>query len=289
MSDDDIVSRAEELVEKAEGDTVGVGKLTNGEGSFLGASRLNEPLISYLLEDEQPHHIHPAPKVEIKGSETIRTSCLAHRGLMVLSNIRVLVVLYQDMTDDVISIPLSSINSVDYNEGGLVRRPKLTIYTEDHRYRIVTTKKMSRESLEAITNTKGVNQSRIKEGYQVGPPETDLVCKECRKKVSPDARKCPHCGYYPGKGGKGSLWHGTALATSFSPVGWAMMAKGAADEARTRRGIAEEVEATDTNDNAQTESEDSFEKLERLNELKEQGVLSDEEFQKKKEEILDQI
>jgi hypothetical protein len=289
MTGDDIVSRAEELVEKAEGETVEVSKLINGENSSWKISRLNEPLISYLLEGEQPHHIHQALSVKINGSETVETSCGPTEGLMVFSNMRILVALCQDMTDDLISIPLGSIDSVNYEKPGIIRKGKFVIRTKNREYIIKMYKKLSGESLSFISNTEGTNQSKIKEDYQIGPPETDLICRKCKEKVSPEARKCPHCGYYPGKGGKGALWHGTALATSFSPVGWAMMAKGAADGARTRRGIAEEVKAEDASKDNQARRKDSFEKIERLNELKEQGALSEEEFQQKKEEILEEI
>jgi hypothetical protein len=286
MATDDIVSQAKKLKSRARGDSVKVKHLTNGEGAIMGMEAFNQPLISYLLKDEQPHHMYPIGGIKISGADSAESGCAVHRGKVVVTNMRVLVVTYQELSDDVVSIPLSLIENIGFDKNYL-RTSWLNIYTDDYEYSISTTGK-PKKILKNIESMEAVNQAQVEEVYQIGTSETNFVCSKCRENVPPDAEKCPHCGYYPGKGGKGGLWNATAVATSWHPIGMGMLAKSAADSHRARKGIAEEVAASNEAENAD-EDEDDFDKLERLSELNDKGVLSDEEFEEKKEEILDQL
>jgi len=116
------------------------------------------------------------------------------------------------------------------------------------------------------------------------------VCRECHEEISPDVQRCPNCGWKPEK--KGGLWWGTTALMSFNPIGWAMGAKGVSDSAKASKGVAKKVnkteEATDdetTEGNAKTPTE----KLDELGSLREKGIITEEEFEKKKKEILKQF
>ena len=124
--------------------------------------------------------------------------------------------------------------------------------------------------------------------HSMGP--TKSVCRECREEISPDVKRCPHCGWKPKK--RGGLWWGATALMSFNPIGWAMGAKGASDNIKASKGVTEET--TVSSDEAPTEDtarveETPTEKLERLNELRKEDVISEEEFEAKKKELLEQI
>lgn len=119
---------------------------------------------------------------------------------------------------------------------------------------------------------------------------TESVCRECREKISSDVNRCPHCGWKPKK--RGGLWWGATAVMSFNPIGWALGAKGASDNIKARKGVSEEVPASSKDaDSDESEEKDisPTEKLERINELKEQGAITEEEFEEKKKQLLDKI
>lgn len=120
---------------------------------------------------------------------------------------------------------------------------------------------------------------------------TKLVCRECNQEIPTEAKRCPHCGWKPKK--RGGLWWATTAAMSLNPIGWAMGAKGASDKYKASKGVSKEVPApghdkADETPSNSTEN-DPTDTLERLNELKEQGVITESEFEEKKTELLDQI
>lgn len=120
---------------------------------------------------------------------------------------------------------------------------------------------------------------------------TKSICRECHAEISSEVKRCPNCGWKPKK--RGGLWWGTTAVMSLNPIGWALGAKGASDNYKASKGVAKEVQATDqkeTEENEVTQSEvKPADALERINELKEQGVITEEEFEEKKKELLEQI
>jgi hypothetical protein len=129
------------------------------------------------------------------------------------------------------------------------------------------------------------------EDYQseqsTGP--TKSICRECREEISPDVKRCPHCGWKPKK--RGGLWWGTTALMSFNPIGWALGAKGASDNWKASKGVAEEttVSSGESRSEDPQGAETPTEKLERMNKLRKEGAISEEEFEAKKEELLKQI
>lgn len=120
----------------------------------------------------------------------------------------------------------------------LFRTPKWSIYNKPNF--VNEAEETPDSAIKHVESKEGKSKIKLDKLSPSEPQEIEFVCKKCKEEVSRDAEKCPHCGYYPGGGGKGALWHGTALATSFTPIGWAMMAKGASDELKSKSGVAEE-------------------------------------------------
>jgi hypothetical protein len=119
---------------------------------------------------------------------------------------------------------------------------------------------------------------------------TKSVCRECREKISPEVKRCPHCGWKPKK--RGGLWWGTTAVMAFNPIGWALGAKGASDNLKAKKGVSEDVAISPEAESSTTAEEMEMtptERLERINELKEDGIITEEEFEAKKEELLGQI
>ncbi|WP_396612484.1 SHOCT domain-containing protein [Haloferax sp. S1W] len=117
------------------------------------------------------------------------------------------------------------------------------------------------------------------------------VCRECHEEVSPDVKRCPNCGWKPKK--RGGLWWGTTAVTSLSPIGWVLGAKGVSDNYKAAKGVAKEVPAEEQKSSEETEDQPSkehpTETLERLNDLKIKGVITEEDFEEKKKELLEKI
>jgi uncharacterized membrane protein/ribosomal protein L40E len=127
---------------------------------------------------------------------------------------------------------------------------------------------------------------------------TKAVCRECHVEIPKGAKRCPNCGWKPKE--RGGLWWGTTALMSLNPIGWAMGAKGASDKVKASKGVSKEVpdpKPNDSRDEEETNSEsdveistrDPTETLKRLNELKEEGVITESEFEEKKDELLDRI
>lgn len=83
---------------------------------------------------------------------------------------------------------------------------------------------------------------------------------------------------------------------SLNPIGWLMGAKGASDNYKASKGVSKEVPTEETEDPvesdvnvAESSEADPTDTLERLNELHEQGAITEAEFVEKKEELLDRI
>lgn len=127
--------------------------------------------------------------------------------------------------------------------------------------------------------------------------ETEAICRECQSKIPKGAVRCPNCGWKPEK--KSKLWWGASAWLSLTPlfpVGWAMGAKGASDKHKASKGVSKEVPSggTEEKENSKEDAPESSEveptdALEKLNELKNQGVITETEFEEKKKELLDRI
>lgn len=125
----------------------------------------------------------------------------------------------------------------------------------------------------------------------MSPTQTKSVCRECNSEIPTRADRCPHCGWKPEK--KGGLWWGATTLLSPTIIGWGMAAKGASDKHKASKGVSKQVPVSEEEEIEETVSDspekDPTDTLERLNELKEQGIITEGEFEEKKTELLDQI
>lgn len=134
------------------------------------------------------------------------------------------------------------------------------------------------------------NSSSIGIGQKTPNEDSIHICRECREEVSPDVQRCPECGWKPEK--KGILWKLVTGVTIFTPIGWAMGAQSASDEIKSARGVTKEVDKTEEAPDSETREENSkspTKKLDELGELREKDVITEEEFEKKKKELLEQL
>ncbi|PSP76931.1 hypothetical protein BRC81_11335 [Halobacteriales archaeon QS_1_68_20] len=236
-------------------------------------------MIGYLFENEVPKYV-------LLSQNNLDVVCRGEEVDYGLSAVSVI-------TD---SIPLSAVTDVELKTGLILSR--IVFETANgNRYEIqsLSAKSTEAETVEFVERSDGNRQAELDEAHHEPDGELEYVCRECNGRIDEDATRCPHCGFAPEMKKKGAPWHGTALATSFSPLGWAMMAKGAADELAARGGVGEEVlvDGSETDgDVAETDEDtevDALDKLERLAELNDDGVISDEEFEQQKRELLEEI
>jgi DNA-directed RNA polymerase subunit M/transcription elongation factor TFIIS len=116
------------------------------------------------------------------------------------------------------------------------------------------------------------------------------ICRECHKEVSPDVQRCPECGYKPEK--KGILWKLVTVVMIFNPIGWAMGAKSASDGIKSAKGVTKTVNKKGQSSDSETGEDNSktlTEKIHELRELREKGLITESEFNNKKEELLEEL
>lgn len=121
---------------------------------------------------------------------------------------------------------------------------------------------------------------------------TKSICRECHEEVSPGVNRCPNCGWKPNE--RGWVWGLATGAMILNPIGWVMGAKGAQDNHKAKKGVTKEVHEDQVPQGGGSQQEPTQEvnptdSLKRLHDLKEQGVITEREFEEKKGELLEQI
>lgn len=142
------------------------------------------------------------------------------------------------------------------------------------------------------TNLKAKNEYDVGLNASLNRNEKS-VCRKCFEQVNTNVKRCPHCGYGPKKRGV-LYWSATGLL-SLSPAGPILTAKGLNDNRKAGKGVSKTVENNDS-DNSELTSQDEHkvsadptELLESLHELREKDIISEDEFEAKKEDLLNQI
>lgn len=300
---------------------------TNYLAGELGYLNESAPF-KYLLENEYPKYllsgkkkgVNIYPQSSEEANRTIKPGPYYKCGMICLvTDHRILILVGKNNNNNkAYSIPLSKINSVyGKTEKGLTNIPTLGFSTDGYNYKVyVNINTHSPYSIEKaaeyIEENDGVNQSLLVEEHSEKAYRS-VVCRECNNEVPTQATTCPHCGYRAKDEKKGALWWGTAGVASMgvlAPVGAAMGAKGAKGHATAAKGVQKSEVKTEKNvgdDNSvlgiaseDTEDEnevpekssaeiDPLDKIEKLSKLHEQEILSTEEFEKKKQELLEQV
>lgn len=134
------------------------------------------------------------------------------------------------------------------------------------------------------------NSSSTGTGQKTTTDDSVHICRECHEEVNPEVQRCPECGWKPEK--KGVFWKLVTALTIFTPIGWAMGAQSASDGIKSARGVTKAVNKTEEapdNETGEDNSKSPTEKLDELGELREKGVITEAEFEKKKKELLEQL
>lgn len=114
----------------------------------------------------------------------------------------------------------------------------------------------------------------------------ETVCRECREIVSKDAKRCSHCGFKPKK--RGGLWYTSSILLGWTPIG-AIMGYDALTREATAGRVWEQVERDEDGESGELSENDHTETLEQLKHLCEKGVITEQEFEEKKREILERL
>lgn len=249
-----------------------------------------------MFEDEQPEYILTLSSA--LGEEIVCEAGdididIDQYALLAFTDRRILIVVNQKRGDNKYSIPFDAVEDV-YVDSGFLKH-KLVIETKSgNKLRLIGggSKSLKKSVASYVEMTEGVMQDELEESHH--PPEGELkseyVCRKCKQKIDQNANRCPHCGFAPKDKKKGALWHATGLATSFSPIGWAMMAKGTEDEMAARESVGEELENVVQSQEETEQSTSPLDKIEKLAELRDTGAISEEEYEeKKKNELLDRV
>ena len=277
---------------------------------------LQKPLISYLFEDEQPHVVGriEGGVLSIRSLEDNREEVLhltdvnedatdkSRISLLMVSDIRVLLVRnHRNLEEDsVISIPLNNIEKFSTDTSGGFFIDELTIETGDFLYEFEGVKHYLGMSEETISKYKEIDKNMPElheEQYIAG--RSRFICTKCKEDIDRDATRCPHCGFAPKEKEKGALWDTTGGLLGWTPIGMAMLAKSASDKSKAMEPVTESVEERNPrqfNDGGESSEEehtpdknDALHKIEKLNELREKGAITEEEYEDKKSSLLEEI
>lgn len=142
-----------------------------------------------------------------------------------------------------------------------------------------------------LTGVNREDDTDYTERHDIPENPSKSICRECHEEISANVKRCPHCGWKPKK--RGGLWWGTTAVMSLNPIGWVMGAKGASDNYKASKGVSKEVPSSETDDTEQKieipSESDPTDSLKRLNELRNQGAITEAEYEAKKKELLDRI
>lgn len=290
--DTEVEKYATQLASKSESKTITVQNLL---GTSPFTEKTNNPPISYISDDEVPKYIYNYDTNEILLSVDDKTSKITGKSIIIITDLRFLVVNAKDGADDVYSIPLNNVISVDIHLGEPLKNllygssNAINIEFEGGYIQISGTRKKTLKNIaNEISNGDISRDGHLEYVHYTVPSNVKYYCTKCAEEVAENATKCPHCGFSPTEKKKGALWHGTGLALAFSPIGWAMMAKGAADEVASKQNLSTAVpQNTSSIVESDSDDDDVISKLEKLTKLYESGTLTEEEFENLKSRIID--
>lgn len=114
--------------------------------------------------------------------------------------------------------------------------------------------------------------------------QSQIVCTKCHENISIDAERCPQCGF-------ASDDRTTVAAIHNHPIG---LCAGyeyiETEKIPTKLQWEDLTRMSESSQEAeQCDEEDTYDKLRKVKKLREDGILSESEFQRKKQELLDQL
>lgn len=290
----------DELSKRAEGD-VKAKTLSKTEG-IIFTYLYDKPLQDYFQEKEQPEYVFKNNSRGFKiisEESTVRTP--HHDGAegdryLLFTDQRVIYVAGVKEGDEYAAFPYKAFSKVEvlHKTSILLHGRDGTTYKFSPAAKFGTAMKnavdYANKKIAPMENDNGLSGTTdvaitIDANFPITDDELQKVCRECKSKVTKDVQKCPHCGWKPKK--RGGLWWGTTAVMSLNPIGWAMGAKGASDAHKASKGVWEETEIHDKEQDSRLE--DPIVALERLKELLDREVITKDEFEAKKSELLDEF
>lgn len=261
------------------------GVLINDPESSLKMAPLNNAFITYLFANESVQTAGTGTLgLSVDGTVQGKHTDMESMGMGAVygfNDERFLMVTGSSDHDTLHSIPYANIVDYTASSGGLITRGKLEFETPNHQY--ILTHEIGNRARQLLETERGVDLPEVSMRC-----EPAIVCTKCHEQVGEDAERCPHCGYTPDG-------RTTIAAVRNHPVGVC-----AGYEYVELENVPSKLEWFETeNSPPQEESDksssqndagdDPYDKLRKLEELHDDGVLSKEEFENKKQEILEDL
>ncbi|MFC4359298.1 SHOCT domain-containing protein [Halobium salinum] len=304
--------RAEKIANSAQHSSVKRGILDNTLG-FLNST----PPVAVLSRDECVQFVFFNRSEGVRGDppNIPDYSPSESRGtILIITDKRVILLIGEEETDRVVSIPHGVIQGSSYKASllgsnwiGVAGVSRISIQTADGEYSIpvirATWEDVERGSHHIEAYSREFNGGEIEEfepeveydPRSDGPElETIFVCRKCMEQVDRNIERCPHCNFHPQSDTRGFVWQTVSiglLMTLLAPFGVAMEHDTFKKRRQAKRGVvirktAGVMESDHEDDEPDSLNQSSADKLRELSELQSDGVISSDEFENKKSEIL---
>lgn len=294
--DGEITERARRLVDAAETGTVTESLLVGGD-EYTGEFFLyGDAPIRRLAEGEQPHAtlFNDMKGVGVGSKRDTVTPEGSARSVFVVTDERVLLLVGQQDGDWSRSIPLADVTGAAYHTGFMKHR--VVVDTRDARYHLWVDASYDERDLEAtvaLLDAGGEQQSADATGAPTTDSPGSAVNDAAPSTGTDDGRRIGD-----GRGEASVTANGSPGSASGSEADTAEGGSSAGGAGRSGTGTGGgtgggEAESSGAESGAGDGGDggggDPLETLERLKELHEKDVLTDEEFEAKKADLLDQI
>lgn len=260
------------------------GMLVNDPSGILAGEPLNNPFVTYLFKDEQIQ-VAGTDMVMIVEGEGINVELNIESGaktsVYAFTDKRFLIVTGSTGCDSLYSIPYSNIVEYSVSSGGIISSSKCEFRTSNNEYKI--TEAINDRVKKLFETNKGENLPEVSIDC-----ESVIVCTKCHEKVGRDAEKCPHCGYFPDD-------RTTIAAIKNHPVGvCAGYEYIEIENSPSKLEWFETESIVSSNGNSQNSSQQYTtdqpeDRLRKLKQLYDDDLLSEDEYENKKKDILDEL
>lgn len=276
---EDITARAQRLVANARTDTVTESLLAGGD-EYTGEFFLHgDPPITHLKPNEQPHAalFNDLKGVGVGSKRNTVTPDGSASSVFLITDERILLLVGHRDGDWARTVPLEDVTGGEYHTG--LMKHRVVVFTTETPYHLWTDASYQERDLEAIVELLESAAEDASETETAGVA-TDGATDERRQQTTPTDT---------GSGTRGSTSSDSPGRRSETTADEDTTESDAGDDAATDEH--ESTDSTESDEDGDRESTDSdpLEMLERLKELNDNGVITDEEFQEKKSDLLDQI
>lgn len=252
---------------------------------MLSKAPINNPFVTYLFADEsivtaEEGALGLSVDGTVRGEQTDLES-MSLRSVHAFTDRRVLTVTGSSDYDTLHSIPYNNITNFTASSGGLISSGKVEFQTPNHEY--ILTRGINSRVEQLLKTDRGEDLAEV--SIHCDPT---IVCTKCHEQVGEDAERCPHCGYSPDD-------RNTIVAVHNHPVGvcagYEYVELENAPSKLEWFEIENAAQQTGSNQSSSRNEtqDDPYEKLRKLEALYDDGVLSEQEFESKKQDILNEL